>query len=121
MVVVSSVVIPCGEVTTFTVVIFTLVGMVVFARSLTGTFVVDASGDEVLVVSCSPAGVVTVVVFTSSVVMEGPVVVFVTVETKVVSSISEKKKLFKIIQLIQRLYGTHITAKNPAKMFMLNK
>ena len=47
--------------------------------------VVDTSGKDVVVVSRSPAGVVIVVVFTSSVVNEGPVVTFVTVETKVVS------------------------------------
>lgn len=52
--------------------------------------VVDTSGKDVVVVSRSPAGVVIVVVFTSSVVNEGPVVTFVTVETKVVSLTSEK-------------------------------
>lgn len=51
---------------------------------------VDTSGKDVVVVSRSPAGVVIVVVFTSLVVNEGPVVTFVTVETKVVSLTSEK-------------------------------
>ena len=51
---------------------------------------VDTSGKDVVVVSRSPAGVEIVVVFTSSVVNEGPVVTFVTVETKVVSLTSEK-------------------------------
>lgn len=50
--------------------------------------VVDTAGIDVVVVSCSPAAVVIVVVFTSSVVNEGPVVTFVTVETKVVSPTS---------------------------------
>ncbi len=46
VVVVFSVVIPCGEVTTFTVVIFTVLGVVAFACSLTGTpVVVETSGN----------------------------------------------------------------------------
>ncbi len=53
---------------------------------------VDTTGTDVVVVICSPAGVVIVVVFTSSVVNDGPVVTFVTVETNVVSLTSGKKR-----------------------------
>ena len=58
----------------------------------------ETSGtDVVTVVSSSPAGVVTVVVFTSSVVLTAPVVVLVTVETTLVwvpEIVKTKKAVF---------------------------
>lgn len=82
-----------------------------FYKNLPG--VVDTDGRDVVTdVSCSPPGVVTVVVFTSSVVMEGPDVVCVTVETTVVvfTSAQFKVKIFPIHNARQLTY--HSSCKN---------